>query len=43
MSDDDGRTWRPIAGPGYHTFSFGRSGKWGWGAGERGAIAKLIW
>ena len=43
MSDDDGRTWRPIEGPGYHAFSFGRSGKWGWGVGERGAIGRLIW
>ena len=42
-SDDDGRTWRPIEGGGYHTFSFARGGKAGWGAGERGAIGKLIW
>ena len=43
MSDDDGRTWRAIEGSGYHAFSFGRTGKVGWGVGERGAIAKLIW
>ena len=43
ISDDDGRTWRAIGGSGYHTFSFARSGKAGWGAGERGAIGKLIW
>jgi photosystem II stability/assembly factor-like uncharacterized protein len=43
MSDDDGRTWRPIEGPGYHAFAFGRSGKWGWGVGERGNIGRLIW
>jgi hypothetical protein len=43
LSDDDGRTWRPIDGGGYHTFSFARGGKTGWGAGERGSIGKLIW
>ena len=43
LSDDDGRTWRPIDGAGYHTFSFVRGGKAGWGAGERGAIGKLNW
>ena len=30
-------------GAGYHAFSFGRTGKVGWGVGERGAIGKLIW
>lgn len=43
LSDDDGRTWRPIEGSGYHAFSFARDGKSGWGVGERGAIGKLIW
>lgn len=43
VSDDDGRTWRPIEGGGYHTFSFARGRKTGWGAGEGGAIGKLIW
>lgn len=42
-SDDDGRTWHPIEGAGYHAFSFTRDGKSGWGVGERGAIAKVIW
>jgi photosystem II stability/assembly factor-like uncharacterized protein len=42
-SDDDGRTWRPVEGGGYHTFSFARGGQAGWGAGERGSIGKLIW
>jgi photosystem II stability/assembly factor-like uncharacterized protein len=41
LSDDDGRTWRPIEGPGYHAFSFARDGKTGWGVGERGAIGKF--
>jgi photosystem II stability/assembly factor-like uncharacterized protein len=40
---DDGRTWLPIEGNGYHAFAFSRSGKTGWGVGERGAIGKLIW
>lgn len=43
MSDDDGRTWRAIEGPGYHAFAVGRSGRFGWGVGERGAIGKLTW
>jgi photosystem II stability/assembly factor-like uncharacterized protein len=42
LSDDDGRTWRPIEGPGYHAFSFARDGKTGWGVGERGSIGKLV-
>jgi photosystem II stability/assembly factor-like uncharacterized protein len=41
LSRDDGRTWRPIEGPGFHTFSFARDARVGWGAGEKGAIAKL--
>lgn len=40
-STDDGRTWTPIAGPGYHTFSFSPSGHVGWGAWSRGRIARL--
>ncbi len=43
VSDDDGATWRPIAGDGYHAFSFARRGNAGWGVGEGGRIAKLIW
>lgn len=42
-STDDGRTWRPIEGGGYHAFSFAPHARAGWGVGERGAIAKLIW
>jgi len=41
-SDDDGRTWMPIAGDGYHAFSFSPSGKVGWGAGENGRIGRLV-
>jgi photosystem II stability/assembly factor-like uncharacterized protein len=41
FSTDDGEHWAPIEGPGFHTFSFSRSGKVGWGAGEKGAIGLL--
>ena len=40
-SDDDGRTWTPIEGPGFHTFSFSPSGAMGWGAGSRGIVGRL--
>jgi photosystem II stability/assembly factor-like uncharacterized protein len=41
VTDDDGRTWKPLAGPGFHAFSFGPNGRTGWGVGERGSIARL--
>lgn len=40
-STDDGRTWTPVAGPGFHTFSFSPSGRVGWGAGGRGGLGSL--
>ena len=40
-SMDDGQHWAPLAGPGFDTFSFARRRKIGWGAGARGAIARL--
>ena len=40
-STDDGRTWVPIDGQGFHTFSFSKSGKVGWGAGGRGSLARF--
>jgi photosystem II stability/assembly factor-like uncharacterized protein len=40
-STDDGRTWQPVAGAGYHAFSFAPSGHAGWGVGENGRIARL--
>jgi photosystem II stability/assembly factor-like uncharacterized protein len=40
-SEDDGRTWRPIAGAGFHTFGIARSGRIGFGAGGKGAIGSL--
>jgi photosystem II stability/assembly factor-like uncharacterized protein len=41
FSTDDGRHWTPIEGRGFHTFSWSRSGNVGWGAGEKGMIARL--
>jgi len=41
FSTDDGRTWTPVPGPGFHTFSFSPSGAVGFGAGARGALGKL--
>ncbi len=43
LTTDDGRTWAPIDGTGYHAFSAARIGKAGWGVGEGGRIGKLIW
>jgi photosystem II stability/assembly factor-like uncharacterized protein len=41
VSIDDGRSWSVFLGPGFHTFSFVPGRSMGWGAGERGAIARL--
>ena len=41
LSTDDGRTWTPIEGPGFDTFSFAPGKPIGWAAGARGAVAKL--
>jgi photosystem II stability/assembly factor-like uncharacterized protein len=38
---DDGRTWKPIDGPGFDTFSFAPGKQFGWGAGAEGKIGKL--
>lgn len=41
ISHDDGRTWIPFGGTGFHAFAFApRSGR-GWGVGERGSIGRL--
>jgi photosystem II stability/assembly factor-like uncharacterized protein len=40
-SDDDGRSWSPIDGAGFHTFSFSPSGRTGFGAGGKGAIGRV--
>lgn len=41
ITHDDGRMWSAIEGPGFHTFAFARGAAVGWGAGERGSLAKL--
>jgi photosystem II stability/assembly factor-like uncharacterized protein len=45
-STDDGRTWKPLDGPGFDTLSFvrARDADWpiGWAAGAGGSIGKLI-
>lgn len=43
ISTDDGRTWAPIDGAGYHAFAFARTGRAAWGAGEHGRAGRLIW
>jgi len=40
-SEDDGRTWTPIEGAGFHTVSLSKSGRVGFGAGSKGSIGKL--
>lgn len=43
VSTDDGQTWTPIPGDGYHAFAFAPRSKVGWGVGENGRIGKLVW
>jgi hypothetical protein len=43
LSRDGGKTWTAIEGPGGHTFSVAPRGKVGFGAGEKGTIARLNW
>jgi photosystem II stability/assembly factor-like uncharacterized protein len=40
-SMDDGRTWAPLPGPGFDTFSFAPGEQVGWGAGNKGVIGRL--
>jgi photosystem II stability/assembly factor-like uncharacterized protein len=40
-SNDDGKNWMPLAGPGFDTFSFARGRKFGWGAGAQGTLGML--
>ena len=40
-SDDDGRTWKGAGTNGFHAFSFAPRTPTGWGAGERGHVARL--
>jgi photosystem II stability/assembly factor-like uncharacterized protein len=41
-STDDGETWKPIAGPGFDTFSFVKNKAVGWGAGAKGSLGRLV-
>jgi len=41
-SVDDGRTWKPIEGPGFDTFSFAPGKQIGWGAGAKGVTGRLV-
>ena len=43
LSPDNGQSWVPIQGEGYHAFAFAPRGHAGWGVGEGGRIAKLTW
>ena len=40
-SNDGGKRWTPLSGPGFDTFSFARGQKVGWAAGARGAIGRF--
>ena len=40
-STDDGRSWKPIDGPGFDTFSFAPGTTTGWGAGAKGSLGRL--
>jgi photosystem II stability/assembly factor-like uncharacterized protein len=42
LSADSGKTWDALEGPGFHTFSIAKGGTVGFGAGERGAVWKLV-
>jgi photosystem II stability/assembly factor-like uncharacterized protein len=41
ISQDDGKTWSPIPGPGFDTFSFVKGSNLGWGSGAQGSVGKL--
>ena len=44
FSSDGGRTWSAVTGAtGLHTFAAARSGRVGWGAGEKGQILKFAY
>jgi photosystem II stability/assembly factor-like uncharacterized protein len=42
LSTDDGRSWTPIPGDGFHAFSFAPRTAVGWGVGEGGKIGVLL-
>jgi photosystem II stability/assembly factor-like uncharacterized protein len=41
LSSDGGRTWKPIDGPGFHALAVSPSGRYAWGVGENGRIARM--
>jgi photosystem II stability/assembly factor-like uncharacterized protein len=41
VSSDRGKSWSPLAGPGFHAFSLPRQGTIGFGVGEKGSAARL--
>lgn len=41
ISQDDGRTWSPFPGAGFHAFAFAPRSGVGWGVGERGSVGRL--
>ena len=41
VSHDDGRSWTPLRGAGFHAFAFSPKSRIGWGVGERGSVGRL--
>lgn len=41
VSHDNGTSWTPLRGAGFHAFAFSRRSRRGWGVGERGGIGRL--
>jgi photosystem II stability/assembly factor-like uncharacterized protein len=41
ISTDDGKTWTPVEGPGFHTFTFAPGKTFGWGAGSAGRVGRI--
>jgi len=41
VSHDDGQTWTPLTGAGFHAFTFAPRSRTGWGVGDRGTVARL--
>jgi photosystem II stability/assembly factor-like uncharacterized protein len=43
ITEDDGRTWKPLPGAGFDALSFAPGKQVAWGSGQRGGIARLDW
>ena len=41
ISEDDGRSWTSLSADGFHTWGLAPGSRIGWGAGDRGKIARL--